>query len=84
MADPKYKIKWDKENVHMIAAKLFLTKEDDREIWEFLQKQPSMAMTIKDALRAYMKAQQATSATRPAAEEKQQPDYSWLFEDEEN
>ena len=69
MADPKSKIRWDKDNVHQVAAKLFMTKDDDREIWEFLQQQPSMAMTIKDALRAYMKAQQAPSAVQPTAEE---------------
>jgi len=79
MADPKSKIRWDKDNVHQVAAKLFMTKDDDREIWEFLQQQPSMAMTIKDALRAYMKAQKAPSAAQPTAEE----EVERIFEDEE-
>ena len=78
MADPKSKIRWDKGNVHQVAAKLFMTKDDDREIWEFLQQQPSMAMTIKDALRAYMKAKQAPSAAQPAEEEENDDD--WLEE----
>ena len=77
MADPKSKIRWDKDNVHQVAAKLFMTKDDDREIWEFLQQQPSMAMTIKDALREYMKTH--SSAAQPAEEETEEFDLPFDF-----
>lgn len=75
MADPKSKIRWDKDNVHQVAAKLFMTKDDDRAIWEFLQSQESMAGTVKAALREYM----ANHAPKP----KPEIDYSAFFEDDE-
>ena len=54
MPDAECKKRWDKANVKMIAAKLFLTKEEDRMVWEYLQEQKSVADTIKTALREYM------------------------------
>ena len=72
MKDPKSKIRWDKENVRQVAAKLFLTKEEDRQVWEFLQSQPAMAATIKAALREYMKTH--PSAAQPAQEETEEFD----------
>ena len=52
--DSEWKKAWDKANVKMIAAKLFLTKEEDRKIYDFLQAQDSMANTIKLALTEYI------------------------------
>ena len=80
MADPKSKIRWDKDNVHQVAAKLFMTKDDDRAIWEFLQQQPSMAMTIKDALREYMaKHSYSPSAAQPSVEDDDDDDWLEMY-----
>ncbi len=54
MKDSEWKKAWDKANVKMVAAKLFLTKEEDKAIYEYLQSHGSMANTIKSALREYM------------------------------
>ena len=54
MPDRECKKRWDRENVRMISAKLFITKEDDKAIYDFLQKQESASAIIKAALREYI------------------------------
>ena len=82
MPDSPAKKKWLKENSKAVTFRLMI--KGDADIIEFLETVPT-ATTIKLALREYIANHaQAPSATHPAAEEKQQPDYSWLFEDEEN
>ena len=82
MPDSPAKKKWLKENSKAVTFRLMI--KGDADIIEYLETVPT-ATTIKLALREYMANHtQAPSATQPAAEEKQQPDYSWLFEEEEN
>ena len=79
MADSEAKKQWMRKNT--VQATVKLNKRTDADIIQYFgEKIP--AATIKDALREYIK--NHSSATQPAAEEKKQPDYSWLFEDEEN
>ena len=54
MPDRECKKRWDRENVKFITTKLFLTKESDKEIADYLKRQESASATVKAALREYM------------------------------
>lgn len=80
-ASEAYK-KWAKEKTVVISLRF--QKSTDADIIEYLEGKSKQG-TIKAALREYIaNHKQDTFAAQPAAEEKQQPDYSWLFEEEEN
>ena len=54
MPDRECKKRWDKENVRMVVAKLFITKPEDKAIYDFLQEQESVSGAVKAALKEYM------------------------------
>ena len=54
MPDRECKKRWDKENVRIITTKLFITKETDKAVYDYLKQQESASATIKAALREYM------------------------------
>ena len=77
---------WDKENTLIFSVKFFKTSEQD--LIDFMDSKVDKAKgigrgtVIKQALKLYMELEKASSAAQPA--KKEEEDYSWLFEDEEN